>query len=276
MTGHRIGAALMSLVISASVCAQEAPHWSYSGDENGPAKWADLTGYKTCKTGTEQSPINIVNPGPDQDMPKLTSYFFSGSYPGPLVMRNNGHTIQLLFYARCPGCSPGPEPQSTARFDGVDYDLRELHFHAPSEHQINGIPSPLEMHLVHQEFTDRLTYTDGRRLVIAVLFSEGEVHGTLDRLLRRLPTTSGGEVRDSEGFGYLSLLPTPDVDLRFNMASYRYRGSLTTPPCTQGVTWIVLSNKVSASRDQLNRMAEVLKSNARPVQGLNGRAISPP
>lgn len=293
MNRYGIGAMLASLLLSSFGFAEDA-HWSYSG-ENGPAKWGDLPGYATCKTGQKQSPINITNPDPNQAMPQIGRYstdagFGSTNYPGPLLVHNNGHTIRVVFRGRSPGRSPGYFPPSWFTYNDVEYDLRELHFHAPGEHQFNGTPYPLEMHMVHQEWADVASgYNNGRRLVIAVLFNAGEANDALEKLLQNLPASGKyiPEPLDESGFGargfieqsisYLQLMPQVSGDAQFDKSSYRYSGSLTTPGCAEGITWIVLSTPVEASADQIRRLAAAMpRNNARPVQALNGRTISSP
>jgi carbonic anhydrase len=293
MTGFRIGALLAIALIGSSAYAQEGSHWSYSGD-SGPAKWGDLPGYGICKSGQKQSPIDLGAPGATQSMPKLGRYAFYisrdpiGNYPGPLLVHNNGHTIRVVFRGRLPGASPGRFPPSWFTYDGVEYDLRELHFHAPGEHQFNATPYPLEMHMVHQEWKDVASgYDGGKRLVIAVLFKVGEANWELERLLKNLPA-SGKYIPEPNsraviepGLYFHNMLPRiggqhEDAD-SFNKASYRYSGSLTTPGCAEGISWIVLSTPVTASADQIRRLAAVMPANnARPLQNLFGRAISPP
>ena len=227
--------------------AGEAPHWTYSGEE-GPAHWGALDpAYAACATGLIQSPIDLGTGGSE------TEFHVEAAYAAvPLTILNNGHTVQVA-------AADAGELVSA----GTSYSLVQVHFHAPSEHVIDGRPAPLEAHFVHKT-------ADGKLAVLGVFVVEGAENPAFAALLSHLPET----VAEAETFGDVAvdlaaLLPQ-------DMSVYRYMGSLTTPPCTEGVAWHVLRQPITASKDQIGRLALVLHGNARPVQPLNGRPLITP
>jgi carbonic anhydrase len=215
--------------------------WGYEGD-TGPEHWGE--NYPTCAKGKKQSPMNIIGPFEKAKETLVVDY-----KDGPLKTINNGHTIQVI-----------PQPGSTLMVNKVAYDLVELHFHRPSEEEIDAKSSAMVVHLVHKN-------AKGKMAVIAVLINEGKENPAIKLLWANLPP------KDTEGQEYAP----PKVD--FNPASllpadlshFTYEGSLSTPPCTEGVMNYVLKTPIELSKGQINKFP--FKSNARPVQDFNGRKI---
>jgi carbonic anhydrase len=225
------------------------PHWSYSGAE-GPAAWGDIAPeYARCKTGSAQSPIDIPAILGKAKLPPIALH-----YPAiPLRIRHNGHTI-LVDGTKDASLSLGPT-------DADRYELAQLHFHSPSEHTIAGQVFELEMHLVHKNST-------GSLLVLAVLFKKGTEQAALAPILAHAPA-GPSEPTEVKGVKVdLAALVPQTLDY------IQYSGSLTTPPCTEGVTWLVLSSVQEASAAQIARVHEILHdATSRPVQPISGRQI---
>ena len=245
-----IGAALSIASIAAHGAgtahgAGEA-QWSYAG-ANGPAKWGTLDkGFAECRLGEHQSPIDI----PDASARKgdLPSLLFNYK-PVPLRIIDNGHTIQVNY-------SPG----SFVTVNGTRYELVQFHFHKPSEEKIDGKGHDMVAHLVHQG-------PGGKLGVIAVLLDAGQANGLIKTLWDNLPKDKGKEnAVDTVMINALELIPK-------SKGYYTYAGSLTTPPCTQDVTWFVLKTPVQISADEIARFARLYPMNARPVQPINSRDI---
>jgi carbonic anhydrase len=250
---HRIVSKCL-VVVSATVFAGVAglcaaagdKTWSYAGP-NGPAKWSTLEkGFAICKTGDTQSPIDI----PDAKVRKgdLPALLFNYR-PSPLKIIDNGHTIQVDY-----------APGSYVSVNGKIYNLVQFHFHKPSEEKVNGKAHEMVVHLVHQT-------KDGKLGVIAVFLDPGKENPLIKTLWSNLPQTKDNEnVVANVNINALELLPQ-------NKGYYTYSGSLTTPPCTEDVTWFVLMNPVQVSADQIARFGRLYPMNARPVQPINDRDI---
>jgi carbonic anhydrase len=222
------------------------PHWSYEG-EFGPDQWARVKpAFKVCELGKRQSPIHIQEAvtlqGPAE--PLQFDYRPSG---GSVV--HNGHTIQVDL-----------EPGNTLSVRGTSYELLQFHFHHPSEERINHRSFAMVAHLVHRNH-------EGQLAVVAVLIDPGEANSLIHKVWTHMPLDSGDRVR----------LPAGLIDLRELLPAdgryYQFMGSLTTPPCTEGVLWNVLKTPVTVSREQLRLFSQIFPNNARPVQALNGRMV---
>jgi carbonic anhydrase len=224
------------------------PHWSYSGAE-GPSAWGDIAPeYALCKTGAAQSPIDIPAIVDKAALPFALRYEAI-----PLRIRNNGHTVQV---DGAPEATITLGPAETDR-----YELQQLHFHSPSEHSRSGQAFELEMHLVHKSAA-------GGIAVIAVLFKKGQEQAALAPILDNAPALPG-EPREVKGV---------KVDLAGlvgdTSAFTEYTGSLTAPPCTEGVSWIVMSRIQEASAAQIKKLREIMHdATNRPVQPIAGRQI---
>ena len=218
-------------------------HWSYDGDE-GQHNWASLDErFEMCEKGLNQSPINISTPIDAT----LSPLIFEGNAKAKTFV-NNGHTVQANF-----------ENGNYLTIENKKYELKQIHFHIPSENHIDGKVFPMEAHLVHADKNNKLA-------VIGIMFEVSEDNTTLNKLLRNLPENKDqkNEVK-SEIFGY-EILPE-------SKEYYRFNGSLTTPPCTEGVKWIVLKTPVTISKSQLKDFEAVMPRNARDIQNINARTI---
>lgn len=233
----------LSLLASSLASANETGHWSYNG-ETGPENWAKLTPENTPCSGKNQSPINLTG----FIEAELPSIWFSYRDGGKEVL-NNGHTVQVNY-----------EEGSTIKLDNSTFTLKQYHFHAPSENLIDGKSYPMETHLVHAD-------PDGNLAVIALMFEEGEANPELEKVWAQLPVTEGSAVPLKETVDVSGLLPR-------DREYYRFNGSLTTPPCTEGVRWLVMKEPVTASQEQITKFALVMRHpNNRPVQAVNARPV---
>jgi len=219
-------------------------HWEYSG-LGGPHTWGELKDeFKTCKTGAYQSPVDIssVTIGP---MPNIRLKYKSST----LRVINNGHTIKIEYDAG-----------SFIEVAGKTYQLLQFHFHSPSEHTIGGKTYPMVAHLVHQA-------SDGQLGVLGVLFIEGRENAFLNQFWEKLPLNSGDKLVDRKSkLNMKNLLPR-------KLQYFNYIGSLTTPPCSEGVNWMVLSHPVEVSRKQTDTFLALFPESVRPVKPLNGRVV---
>lgn len=221
-------------------------HWAYEG-ENGPQAWGKLKpDFNLCATGKRQSPINIEDGNTLQGPAEPVQFAYAPSN-GTVV--NNGHTIQVDVQG---------ENSITVR--GSTYRLVQFHFHTPSEEQINFKRFPMVAHLVHKN-------NEGQLAVVAVLLDEGAASPLIDKVWTYMPLDNGDRVRMPAGLLNLSeLLPT---DQRY----YSFMGSLTTPPCSEGVLWMVLKQPMTLSKGQFKLFTQLYPNNARPVQAVNGRPV---
>ena len=236
-----------------AVPAADAPEWHYEGAE-GPANWGTLSPkFAACSEGRHQSPIDITRATPGAAQELRTTF-------PPAELRiahhehiadgiNNGHTIQINY--------PSAE---TLNLGGVAYQLTQYHFHSPSEHTVDGKHFPMEMHLVHKSADERLA-------VVAVFIAEGAHNSAFDPVWANLPAQKGVETH------YPAVKVDVDALLPTDRTSYRYDGSLTTPPCSEGVSWIVMMMPIELSSDQVAAFTRLIKDNNRPLQKLNGRTI---
>jgi carbonic anhydrase len=232
--------------LTALFAAEGGAHWSYSG-RMGPAQWGGLEkDYSTCVSGKLQSPINIRDDIANKtDLPAIQFEY----KPSVLKIIDNGHTVQINY-----------EPGSFMMVDDKQYELLQFHFHKPSEEKLNGKSHDMVTHVVHKG-------SDGKLAVIAVLLSTGTANPLINTLWNDLPKKKETEtIVDTVKINAIDLLPK-------NQAYYTFAGSLTTPPCTEGVTWFVLKNPASISKDQVARFSKLYPMNARPVQPLNGREV---
>lgn len=218
-------------------------HWSYEGQESA-AHWDMLNpAYMACEAGSHQSPIDIAMPRQAQQQERLVFHYQSG-----LVRAlDNGHTIQV-------NVPPGNE----LHLDGRTYRLSQFHFHEPSEHHVDGRTYPMEIHSVYRA-------SKGHVVVVSVLVEVGSPNKALAELWSMLPIKAG-ELGSEHPFNPQTLIPP-------NTHHFSYHGSLTTPPCTEGVQWIVLRDPISMSAQQIAQFVSVIGHNARPIQPLHGRRI---
>ena len=230
--------------------------WGYAA-ENGPDVWGQLNQeYILCGEGTHQSPIDIVNPMPTE----LPTIVYEYSPATGVNIHHNGHTIEVAY----------PEG-SGIHIDGTDYQLLQFHFHAPSEHTVAGKPFDMEMHLVHES-------EEGNLAVVGLLIESGRHHPAFDPVWAYLPSTPLETQRIENGIVDLPSMLSPhrqtlDEAVQAFPSTYRYNGSLTTPPCSEGVKWIVLTTPVEMSESQIAAFKAIIHGNNRPVQPLNGRGL---
>ncbi len=218
--------------------------WGYEA-ENGPDVWGRLSPeYVLCAEGTRQSPIALANP----TSAKLPALVFNYR-PTALNIHNNGHTIEVT-----------PTAENRIEIDGTGYELLQFHFHAPAEHTMDGKSFDMEMHLVHKS-------KDGTLAVIGVLIERGDDHAAFNPIWAHLPAAPG-EMKHIENVTLNADDLLPGV-----RRAYRYDGSLTTPPCSEGVKWFVLTTPIELSQAQITAFKAIVHKNNRPVQALNGREI---
>ena len=221
----------------------DGPEWGYE-PHNGPAVWGRLDpAYETCSLGGEQSPIDLSRARGGQVEPIEFAYRSSRS-----TVENTGHSIQV-----------NPEPGNGIVVGGVRFELEQFHFHHGAEHTIEGVRLPLEMHFVHRS-------EGGSLVVVGVLFREGPPNRALAPVWSSLPAAAEPPRAAPDAVDLPALLPEPRT-------SWRYRGSLTTPPCTEGVAWIVLTEPLTLSAAQIEAFAAIFPNNYRPVQPLGERVL---
>ena len=222
---------------------KETAHWSYKGS-TGPASWGDIDRFfELCSEGAEQSPIDISTLW-IHDVPE-TKFYYS---PTILTILNNGHTVQVNY-----------DDGSFIDIEGTRYDLVQFHFHIPSEHTFNGQFSAMEMHLVHES-------SDGEFAVIGVMINEGRNNDILDLIWDHLPPDEGPRKTIGININVFDLLPP-------ERQTYLYNGSLTTPPCSEGIIWLVMNAPIEASKSQIKAFQHIFNSNNRPVQLLHNRKV---
>jgi carbonic anhydrase len=217
-------------------------HWEYTG-EKGPAHWGELAEeFALCGSGTAQTPIDIV-PTMREALTNPELHYQQGI----ATLVNNGHTVQA-------NAAPG----NSLTIDGERYALVQMHFHAPSEHTIAGQPAPLELHFVHKA-------ADGTLAVIGMLVQEVE---TTNPAWNPLVVAMGAGVDGAAtlALDWRALVPA-------DMTTYRYLGSLTTPPCSEGVHWLVLQAPLELSNAQISAFTALYTGNARPLQERNERPV---
>jgi len=232
---------------SSAPSAHAEVHWTYTG-ETGPDRWGALQAEWSPCGGAGQSPVDIDHTAKSEATDHPVLQILHRPHVADEV--NNGHTIQVNY-----------TQGDTLRLGSDVYALKQYHFHAPSEHTVRGKRYPMEMHLVHQA-------DDGRLAVIGVFIEQGAHNKAFDPIWSNLPRTAGGE-------SHLDNV-TVDVDqlLPRKSAVYRYDGSLTTPPCSEGVKWMVMATPIQLSAEQIGAFRGVIDGNSRPVQALNGRVVT--
>jgi carbonic anhydrase len=239
------GLLLASLALSSA--AQEGghpKHWGYDG-EVGPEHWQQFEAdFGLCSSGRNQSPIDLRN-FIEADLPRIVFDY----KPGGNQVVNNGHAIQVDY-----------KPGSKITVDDTDFELKQFHFHSPSENTINGRSFPMEAHFVHAD-------AKGNLAVVALMFEESASNKLLEQVWPHVPKVEDGKAE-------LDPLVSATDLLHADRDYYRYEGSLTTPPCSEGVRWFVLKRTANADIGQLLMVREVLgHANNRPVQPVGARAV---
>jgi carbonic anhydrase len=237
-------AAMVATLAQGTAVYADDLHWTY-GDHAGPAEWGALSPeFATCKLGKDQSPIDIHG-AKRMDLPAIDFHY----QPAPLAVIDNGHTIQINY-----------APGSWIEVGGTRYDLVQFHFHRPSEEKIDGKSHAMVAHLVHKN-------SDGKLAVVAVLLDGGGASATIDSIWKNLPkekekqVTVRGVTVDAS-----TLLPK-------DHGYYAFDGSLTTPPCSEDVKWMVMKAPTKIADAEIATFAGIYPMNARPIQPLNGRTI---
>ena len=243
-SGLAIAASVAALALGGAfaLTAAEGTHWSYNGS-NGPANWSNISqDYAACGTGKEQSPIDLR----PTHMAETKDLAISWK-PFDAKVVNNGHTIQ----ANAPS-------GNFATLGGKRYDLLQLHFHHQSEHTLSGERKPMEAHFVHKS-------AEGDLMVLGVFLVPGEANGDFQSILGAAPEGKG-QPSGAAQVDLTSLLPD-------DRTIYRYAGSLTTPPCSEIVSWVVFEEPVEVSAKQIETFAASYPDNFRPIQPVNRRFV---
>ena len=236
--------ALILLTSSTVVFSAGDSHWGYEG-KTGPDNWGNLSPeFATCKLGQQQAPIDI----PSKSLGKATTAIKPAYKASAGEIINNGHTIQVTL-----------SDAGGANLSGVDYKFLQMHFHAPGEERVDGKSYPFNAHLVHQS-------ADGKLAVIGVFFKEGTENPVFKEAFAQMPGAEG-KVAIKGKIDPSGLLPK-------SLAYYSYTGSLTTPPCSEGVTFYILKTPMEMSTVQLEQFRKLYPMNARPTFPLNGRKIT--
>lgn len=240
----RLGVICMMLFPGLASAQQTAMHWSYSGQE-GPNEWGRLdSSFAACSSGRTQSPIDIGG-AKKADLPALKFDY----NPVPLNIIDNSHTVQVNYAAG-----------STLMVGDKTFTLKQFHFHHPSEERVNAHGYDMVAHLVHAD-------GEGRLAVVAVFLKKGNPSGLIDLIWKNIPKEKEKAVQVSgAAVSAKDLLPA-------DRGYYTFAGSLTTPPCSEGVTWYVIKTPVDLSEAQVAAFAKLYPMNARPIQATNGREI---
>ena len=216
--------------------------WAYDGT-SGPAEWGHLDpAWSTCGTGKAQSPVEITPKAP------TASAIVFDYKPTPARVIASGQALQVNF-----------APGSSISIDDHRYALIEFHVHTPSEHVIAGEHYPMEIQLVHKD-------AEGKLAVIGVMYDQGASSKALSPVWSKWPAKHDVETKLGKALDPSQLLPE-------NRTVFRYQGSLTTPPCSEGVVWNVMRRPMTDSRASIDLLKQHLHANARPPQELNGREV---
>lgn len=236
MKKYLLSTAVLSLLaITPALAGDNHSSWGYTG-EGAAAHWDGV-----CKTGQKQSPINI-DKFVQGEVPPLTLNYSET----PLEVVNNGHTVQVNY-----------APGSTLTVGDATYDLLQFHFHTPSEHYLNGVPAAMEVHFVHKD-------KGGTLGVVGVMMKIGAENAAIKDIWSNIPAAGESKTVEGKSISALALLPSDHEYLK-------YEGSLTTPPCSEGVQWHVIKEPIEISHEQLLAFQTLFPVNARPVQPLHGR-----
>jgi carbonic anhydrase len=243
-TGAGTALTIGSGSLKRAIADKNAPNWGYVG-QTSPEHWSELSpSYSACQVGSDQSPINL------HDAIKADLAEVKVDYqPIPLRILNTGRTIQV-------NAAPG----NRIVLDGEEFELKQFHFHHPSEHTVDGTAFPMEAHFVHQN-------AKGEYAVLGVFLKEGAENTAFRSVWNALPKQQSNEQTVSGvQIDLNSLLPS-------DRNTYRYFGSLTTPPCSETVKWVIFEAPLELSAAQLTEFGEIFPLNARPVQSLKRRFL---
>lgn len=239
--------AALALGMGAAVAAaQSGASWEYTG-KTGPLNWGKLDpAYKACGSGHEQSPIDIRGARLNKALTPIEFHYLAG----PLTLTNDGHTIIARM-----------NHGGYMVADGVRYELESFEFHHPSEHPVKGKLADMDVHLVHKS-------ADGKIAIIAIRFAmeRGDPNAVLAALWPHLPPTAGATQKVTEYVSAGGFLPE-------DRGYWTYTGSLSAPPCTEGVQWFVFQQPLTISLDQVRAFQSIFRMNSRPTQDTHGRRI---
>lgn len=251
-----LGILALAIVFPASVSAQTGvraksaspgPSWGYI-DSVGPSHWGELPGADACSMGQHETPIPLVSALAEPQNGPAPSFYYRTSR---VKMRHTGHTVEFAY-----------DTGSEVRVGTKHYMLKSFHFHTPSEHVVDGMRHPMELHIVHES-------PDGEHLVVGVFMKVGMTNAALFQAFQNLPWTVNDEHAPRGALINVSnLLPR-------KTSYFQYRGSLTTPPCTEGVEWYVMRHPVELADAQIAAFQRLpyINPNNRPLQPINGRVI---
>jgi len=229
-------------VLAQAVKGSPTPEWNY--DSAGPTKWGGLErAFSICATGDQESPVDLRDGIPARAAPVRLDW-----KGGKFTVENNGHTIEANV------------PSGSSVMLGSDrFNLTQFHFHLPSEHAVSGKRSAMEVHFVH-------VHQDGRIAVLGTLLEPGGRNESLSAVMKVAPAKAGGEVPTESVVDPRQLAPG-------SLDSWRYEGSLTTPPCSQIVSWVVFARTVRVAQSDIDAFRKIFPMNARPLQPLNRRYL---
>ncbi|PAF53434.1 hypothetical protein BKH42_05780 [Helicobacter sp. 13S00482-2] len=235
---------LSSIFVLSALAFANGPKWDYEG-KNSPEHWGKISKeFSTCATGRLQSPVNI-NDFAQTKSPDKIIFSYKGT---PKLEINDGRTIRVEY-----------DKGGYVDVDGHRYYLKQFHFHSPAENLLKNKQYPLEMHLVNED-------KDGHLMVVSIWFKEGKDNKILNPVWKVMPKKTGEKVKVSN-VDLAKLIPN-------KIHFFHYNGSLTTPPCTEGVSWFILKEPLEISKDQIKKFQQTIKEpNNRPIQPLNGRKI---
>ena len=237
----------LATVAAAHATAQTTAPWDYTG-KRGTLEWGKLDpAYKACSAGHEQSPVDIRGAKLNKALQPIEFHFLAG----PVTLENNGHTVIAHV-----------DPGTYMVANGIRYDLVQFHFHHPAEEAVKGKLTDMDVHLLYKS-------ADGKQAVVAVRLTEDITtppNAVLAMLWPHLPTQTGQTEKVAD-------MVNPGGFLPADRGYWTYMGSLTIPPCTEGVRWFIMEQDMTLSRDQLRAIAALFKVNSRPLQDLHGRRI---
>lgn len=247
-----LGATSLIAVLGASANEGSNPHWNYDEEsEEGPDHWGDLvingTPAAACAVGERQSPIDLIES--EIEFVDATDIAFNYQILESLTIEDNGHTIEIKVPAG-----------NTITLEERDFELAQFHFHAPSEHTIAGSAVAMEMHMVH-------SHSDGKVVVLSLLIQEGEPNAAFADIFAQLPEHQHQPV-EITGIAIDPLAFFPE-----SSTTVRYDGSLTTPPCSEIVRWVIFAEPIQLGSDQIGVFTSLYSDNARPAQDIGDRTI---
>jgi carbonic anhydrase len=244
-----VAVVVVMILVPAGSRAQWKTHWTYDG-ATGAEHWGELDpAYAACNAGKEQSPIDIPS-AEKAELPALRFEYKSG----PLkYLINNGYTIRVNYH-------DAPGSGNFLIVGDERYQLTQFHFHRPSEEYVHGKPYDMEVHLMHQS-------SDGKVAGVTVFLKAGSANATVQKLWEHMPMTEGKEQEIA------GVEVNPAGLLPHDTAYSMYMGSLTAPPCSEGVTWFVLKTPVEISAEEIGAFAKLYPHDVRPLQPLNGRVV---